>query len=46
MEMADAMVEEGYRDSGYEYINIDVSGLILAVVCCYHTYCTATIIIL
>lgn len=41
MEMADAMVKEGYRDSGYEYINIDVSGLLLAVVCCYDTYFTS-----
>lgn len=25
MEMADCMVEDGFRDAGYEYVNMDVS---------------------
>lgn len=44
MEMADAMVNEGYRDVGYEFVNIDVSGLTPTAV--IDTYFTATATIL
>lgn len=35
MDMADRMVEDGYRDLGYEYVNIDVGGdvLVMLAIC-------------